>query len=77
VGIKINDDFMWLEIGGKILATARRGDSGWWAVRHWPRFFDRNQTITVLTVTELLETGHDSSDLVVMTLRPTERQASD
>ena len=36
---------------------------------YWPRFFDRNQAITALTVTELLESGRDSDDLVVAALR--------
>ncbi len=36
---------------------------------HWPRFFDRNQAITALTVTELLESGRDSNDPVVLALR--------
>jgi hypothetical protein len=37
-------------------------------VTYWPRFFDRNQAITVLTVTQLLET-RDSDDPVVAALR--------
>ncbi len=40
-----------------------------WEVSHWPRFFDRNQAITALAVTELLESGRDSSDPVVKALR--------
>jgi hypothetical protein len=28
-------------------------------VTYWPRFFDRNQAIAALTVTELLEGGGD------------------
>ena len=42
---------------------------GWWQVSHWPRFFNRNQAITALVVTELLESGRDSSDPVVRSLR--------
>jgi hypothetical protein len=42
---------------------------GWWEVSHWPRFFDRNQAITALTVTELLESGRDSNDPVMKALR--------
>jgi len=38
-------------------------------VSHWPRFFDRNQAITALTVTELLESGCGSNDPVVKALR--------
>jgi hypothetical protein len=31
-------------------------------VTYWLRFFDRNQSITALTVTELLESGRDCDD---------------
>ena len=57
MSIQINDDFMCLEINGKILATARRRDDDWWRVSYWPRFLDRNQAITALTVTALLKRG--------------------
>lgn len=67
--IKINDDFMCLEIDGIVIATARERIDGWWGVSHWPRFFDRNQAITALTVTELLESGCGSDDPVVKALR--------
>jgi len=50
VPIKIDDGFMSLEIDGKVVATAREHTGGWWEVSHWPRFFDRNQAITALTV---------------------------
>jgi len=69
VSIKIDDDFMSLEIDGKVVATAKRRTGGWWEVSHWPRFFDRNQAITALTVTELLEAGRDSNDPLVLALR--------
>jgi hypothetical protein len=69
VAIKINEDHMALEIGGRVIATANRGDGGWWEVTYWPRFFDRNQAITALTVTELLETGSKSNDPLVIALR--------
>ena len=49
-------------IDGKVVATAKRRTGGWWDVSHWPRFFDRNQAITALTATELLEAGRDSND---------------
>ena len=67
--IKIDDGFMSLEIDGKVVATARERTGGWWEVSHWPRFFDRSQAITALTVTELLETGRDSNDPLVLALR--------
>jgi hypothetical protein len=55
MSIKISDDFMCLEIAGIVIATARERADGWWEVSHWPRFFDRDQAITALTITELLE----------------------
>ena len=69
MSIKIDDGFMSLEIDGKVVATAKRRTGGWWEVSHWPRFFDRNQAITALTVTELLEAGRDSNDPLVLALR--------
>jgi hypothetical protein len=36
---------------------------------YWPRFFNRNQAITALTVTELLESGRDSNAPLVAALR--------
>ena len=69
MAIKINDDLMTLEIGGQVISRARRRPDGWWEVTCWPRFFDRDQAITALTVTELLETGHDGDDPLVAALR--------
>ena len=69
MAIKIDENLMTLEIGGAVMATARQRSDGWWEVSHWPRFFDRNQAITALTVTELLETGSRSDDPVVTALR--------
>ncbi|HUY52731.1 MAG TPA: hypothetical protein VMV92_44695 [Streptosporangiaceae bacterium] len=69
MSIKIDNNFMCLEIDGKIVATARDRADSWWEVSHWPRFFDRNQAITALTVTELLESGRDSNDPLVLALR--------
>ena len=69
MSIRIDDGFMSLEIDGKVIATARERVGGWWEVTHWPRFFTRNQAITALVVTELLESGRDSSDPIVRSLR--------
>ena len=69
MSIKIDDGFMCLEIDGKVIATARERADGWWEVSHWPRFFDRNQAITALIVTELLGSGRDSNDPLVLSLR--------
>jgi len=67
--IKIDDDVMRLEIDGTVLATARKRVDGWWEVSYWPRFCDRHQAITALTITELLDSGRDSSDPLVRALR--------
>ena len=69
MAIKISDDQIVLEIDGVVIACATQRSGGWWEVTHWPRFFDRNQAITALTVTELLETGHASDDPLVSALR--------
>ena len=55
--IRIGDGTMQLDIDGRIVATATERAGGWWEVTYWPRFFDRNQAITALTVTGLLESG--------------------
>ena len=69
MAIKINEDQMALQIDGRVIATATQRDGGWWEVAYWPRFFDRNQAITALTVTELLETGYRNDDPLVIALR--------
>ena len=67
--IEITDDFMRVHDGGRAISTARRRADGWWEVSHWPRFFDRNQAISAMTVTGLLEAGRDNTGPVVMALR--------
>ena len=69
MAIKIDDDLMTLEINGEVVSQARRQPDGWWEVTHWPRFFDRDQAGTALTVTELLETGRARDDPLVAALR--------
>jgi hypothetical protein len=67
--IKIEDDLMSLEVDGAVLAPARKRADGWCEVSYWPRFFDRNQAITALTITELLDSGRDNNDPAVRALR--------
>ena len=69
MAITIHDDCMTLEINGEIVSQARRRPGGWWEVTCWPRFLDRDQAITALTITELLETGHDADGPLVAALR--------
>jgi hypothetical protein len=65
VSIKIGDDFMCLEMDGRIIAVAKERIDGWWEVSRWPRLFHRNQAIMALTVTELLHSRRDRNDPVV------------
>jgi hypothetical protein len=68
--ISIDDDgIMTLEADGAVIATARERADGWWEVSRWPRYFDRNQAITALTITELLYAGRSGDDPVVAALR--------
>ena len=69
MALKIDDDFMALDIDGAVVATARMRADGWWLVTHWPRYFTRNQAITALTITKLLETGYANDHPVVAALR--------
>jgi hypothetical protein len=67
--IEITDDVMCLHDDNKIIATARQRADGWWEVSHWPRFFDRNQAITALTVTNSCGAVAATNDPVVSALR--------
>ncbi len=67
--IRTGEGVMQLEIDGQIATTATERAGGWWEVTYWPRSFDRNQAITALTLTELLESGRDSDDPLVAALR--------
>ena len=69
MAIKIDDDHMTLEIGGEVVAEARREPGGSWEVTRWPRLLDRNQAISALIVTELLASGRDEDDPQVVALR--------
>jgi hypothetical protein len=69
MALKINEDGMALEVDGAVIATSRQLTGGWWEVSHWPRFFDRNQAITALTITELLAIGRRDDDPLVVALR--------
>jgi hypothetical protein len=69
----IENESMSLEVNGRIVATAAfcqhaaADGHGAWIVSDRPgRLFSRNQAITALTVTELLEIGHGSSHPLVL-----------
>jgi hypothetical protein len=74
MSLKIDDDIMSLEVGGQVVATARFAQHsaadghGAWIMSDRPgRLFSRNQAITALTATELLEIGHSSKHALVLT----------
>jgi len=73
MSLRIDDDSMSLEVGGKVVATAQfaqhaaADDRGAWIVSDRPgRLLNRNEAITALTVTELLEIGHRSDHPLVL-----------
>src|SRR5580692_4740367 len=73
MSLRIDDDAMSLEVGGEVVATARFSQHaaadgrGAWIVSDRPgRLLNRNQAITALTVTELLEIGHRSDHPLVL-----------
>jgi hypothetical protein len=73
MSLRIDDDIMALEVDGEVVATARFSQHaaadgrGAWIVSDRPsRLFNRNQAITALTVTELLEIGHRSDHPLVL-----------
>lgn len=73
MSLRIENSSMSLEVDGRIVATARFNEHaaadgrGAWIVSDRPlRLFSRNQAITALTVTELLEIGHSSDHPLVL-----------
>jgi hypothetical protein len=77
MSIHIAEEFMSVEIDGRVVATARfsrhaaADGRGAWIVSSEPgrRLFSRNQAITALTVAELLSAGSAEGDPLVTALR--------
>lgn len=74
--LQITDDFMSLEINGRVVATGRFSQhaaadgNGAWIVSCRPgRLFSLNQAITALTLAELLADGYADDDPLVAALR--------
>ncbi len=67
--LNISDCYMALEISGIVVADATAQANSQWQVSTWPVLLDRNQAITALTITELLELGYPSSHPLVVALR--------
>jgi hypothetical protein len=70
---KINDDFMSLEIDGRVIATAQfrehaaaDGRGAWIVSCHPGRLFTRNQAITAMVLAERLAAGYGDDDLFVI-----------
>jgi hypothetical protein len=72
MAIRIEDNFMALEVDGAVVATARfsrhaAGDNGAWIVSTHPaRLFSRNEAITALTLAECLAAGYGDEDPFVI-----------
>lgn len=77
MSIRITEEFMSVEIDGRVIATARfsrhaaADGHGAWIVSSEPgrRLFSRNHAIAALTVVELLSSGCAEGDPLVTTLR--------
>ncbi len=67
--LKISDDRMPLDVAGTTIADARVQADGRWLVSTWPTPLDRNQAITALTITELIEHGYPNCHPLVVALR--------
>ena len=73
MSLRIENNSMSLEADGRVVATARFSEhaaadgQGGWIVSDRPRrLFSRDQAITALTVTELLEIGHGADHPLVL-----------
>lgn len=60
---------MTLEIDGSVIATAIWVGGHEWVVDPWPKYFDRNQAITALTIAERLALGYGEDDPHVIAWR--------
>ena len=73
MAMRIDDDFMSAESGGRVIATARYSENaaadghGAWIVSDHPsRLFTRNQAITAMVLAERLAAGYGDDDLFVI-----------
>ena len=73
MSLRIENNSMSLDVDGRIVATARfsehaaaNGQGAWIVSDRLRRLFSRNQAITALTVTELLEIGHGANHPLVL-----------
>jgi hypothetical protein len=61
MAIKICEDSMTAEHGGRVIAIATRTGERW-TVSTWPHALPRNQAITALTLADWLASGHNADD---------------
>ena len=76
MAVRIEDNFMALEVDGAVVATARfskdaaaDGNGAWIVSTHPLRLFYRDQAITALTLAERLATGFGDDDPFVQAWR--------
>jgi hypothetical protein len=76
MAIRIEDNFMALEVDGAVVATARfskdaaaDGNGAWIVSTHPARLFYRDQAITALTLAERLAAGFGDDDPFVKNWR--------
>ena len=76
MAIRIEDNFMALEVDERVVATARfskdaaaDGNGAWIVSTHPARLFYRDQAITALTLAERLAAGYGDDDPFVKTWR--------
>ena len=69
MAVRIEDDFMTLEVNGAVVATARfsqhaaaDGNGAWIVSTHPLRLFYRDQAITALVLAERLAAGYGDDD---------------
>jgi hypothetical protein len=73
MSLRIDNDWMSLEVDGRVVATARfaphaaaDGQGAWVVSDRGARLLTRNQAITALTITELLAIGHSPDHPLVL-----------
>lgn len=76
MAVRIEDNFMALEVDGAVVATARfskdaaaDGNGAWIVSTHPARLFYRDQAITALTLAERLAVGFGDDDPFVKSWR--------
>ena len=69
MAVRIEDNFMALEVNGAVVATARfsqhaaaDGNGAWIVSTHPARLFSRNQAITAMVLAERLACGYGDDD---------------